>query len=144
MLDQIQTELRKHLPGRVLEAERPASRRRLLADWDDGQVAPGAWRDRSLSILGIDAVPPPELQIRSQPAVELKGRVADWVAEIRRLRDDGESVLFVAATAGRAERSVEVLKEYDVLAIPVERAEDAHYARSPGRGRTPVARLPSA
>ena len=36
--------------------------------------------------------------------------------------------MFVAATPGRAERSVEVLKEYDVLAIPVERAEDAHYA----------------
>ena len=54
--------------------------------------------------------------------------MADWVAEIRRLRVDGESVLFVAATPGRAERSIEVLKEYDVFAIPVERAEDAHYA----------------
>ena len=66
--------------------------------------------------------------IRCQPAVELKGRVADWVADIRRLRDEGESTLFVAATHGRAERTIELLKEYEVFAIPVERAEDARYA----------------
>jgi transcription-repair coupling factor (superfamily II helicase) len=70
----------------------------------------------------------PAYRVRSQPAVEMKGRVADWVAQIRRLRDDGETTLFVAATPGRAERTIEVLKEYDVFAVPVERAEDARYA----------------
>ena len=58
----------------------------------------------------------------------MKGRVADWVADIRRLRDDGETTLFVAATPGRAERTIELLKEYDVFAVPVERADDARYA----------------
>ena len=58
----------------------------------------------------------------------MNGRVADWVAEIRRLRDDGETTLFVAATPGRAERTIELLKEYDVFAVPVERADDARYA----------------
>src|SRR6266850_314584 len=58
----------------------------------------------------------------------MRGRVADWVSEIRRLRDEGETTLFVAATAGRAERTIELLKEYDVFAVPVERAEDARYA----------------
>ena len=58
----------------------------------------------------------------------MHGRVADWVAEIRRLRDDGETTLFVAATPGRAERTIELLKEYDVFAVPVERADDARYA----------------
>jgi transcription-repair coupling factor (superfamily II helicase) len=58
----------------------------------------------------------------------MKGRVADWVADIRRLRDEGETTLFVAATPGRAERTIELLKEYDIFAIPVERAEDARYA----------------
>jgi transcription-repair coupling factor (superfamily II helicase) len=70
----------------------------------------------------------PAHHVRSQPAVEMKGRVADWVASIRRLRDDGEAALFVAATPGRAERTIEVLKEYDIFAVPVERAEDAQYA----------------
>jgi transcription-repair coupling factor (superfamily II helicase) len=78
-----------------------------------------------LSILGVDES---AREVRCQPAVELKGRVADWVAEIRRLREEDESVLFVAATPGRAERTIELLKEYDVFAIPVERAEDARYA----------------
>ena len=66
--------------------------------------------------------------VRSQPAVELRGRVADWVNEIRRLREDGETTLFVAATPGRAERTIELLKEYDLFAVPVERADDARYA----------------
>ena len=66
--------------------------------------------------------------VRSQPAVELHGRIADWVAAIRKLRADGETVLFVAASPGRAERTIELLKEYEVLAVPVERADDARYA----------------
>jgi transcription-repair coupling factor (superfamily II helicase) len=59
---------------------------------------------------------------------ELRGRIPDWVGEIRRLRDQGETTLFVAATAGRAERTIELLKEYEVFATPVERADDARYA----------------
>jgi transcription-repair coupling factor (superfamily II helicase) len=70
----------------------------------------------------------PSHRVRSQPAVELKGRVADWVAEIRRLREAGDTTLFVAATAGRAERTIELLKEYEIFAVPVERADDARYA----------------
>src|SRR3954465_12709369 len=95
----------------------------IVVDWDT--VAARFAHATELSILGIDGG---AREIRSQPAVEIKGRVADWVAEIRRLRDAGETVLFVAATPGRAERTIELLKEYDVFAIPVERAEDARYA----------------
>src|SRR5206468_3357278 len=46
----------------------------------------------------------PSRPIRCQPIAELRGRIPDWVSEIRRLRDAGETTLFVAATAGRAER----------------------------------------
>lgn len=95
----------------------------LFADWDI--VEPRFARATQLALLGVDEG---TRAIRCQPAVEIKGRVADWVADIRRLRDEGESVLFVAATPGRAERAIELLKEYDVFAIPVERAEDARYA----------------
>ncbi len=120
LLDQVQQSYETIAGAAASKLPRPDE---LFADWDT--VASRLAQATQLSILDTDAG---AQEIRSQPAVELKGRVADWVAEIRRLRDDGESVLFVAATAGRAERSVEVLKEYDVLAIPVERAEDAHYA----------------
>jgi transcription-repair coupling factor (superfamily II helicase) len=74
--------------------------------------------------LGVDS---PQ-HVRCQPTVELHGRLGDWVASLRRLREEGQTTLFVAATAGRAERTIELLKEYDVLAAPVEQAEDAQYA----------------
>jgi len=95
----------------------------LFDAWDhvDAHLKAGT----SLQQLGLDDAGVP---IRCQPAVEMRGRVGDWVAEIRRLREAGETSVFVAATTGRAERTVEVLKEYDVLAVPVERADDARYA----------------
>ena len=42
----------------------------------------------------------------------------------RRGRDDAVR----RGHAGRAERTIELLKEYDVFAVPVDRAEDARYA----------------
>src|SRR6266850_2423778 len=111
----------------------------LFADW--AAVESRLAHATELAQLGLDddatdsvesRIPSPESlpsrPVRCQPAVELKGRLSDWVAEIRRLRDEGETTLFVAATPGRAERTIELLKEYDVFAIPVERAEDARYA----------------
>ena len=112
----------------------------LLAAW--GTIDDRLARATNLTHLGIGDEPSLEagaaearpgerrerVHVRSQPAIELKGRVADWVAEIRHLRDEGQTTLFVAATPGRAERTIEVLKEYDVFAVPIDRAEDARYA----------------
>ncbi len=67
-------------------------------------------------------------QVSCQPSMEFRGRVPDWVADIRAARERGETVLFVSDSHGRAERAVEILQEYEVIAIPVERAEDAHAA----------------
>src|SRR5262249_49138281 len=94
----------------------------LFADWDT--LARRLDQGTQLAELGVGD----DLHVRCQPVIEMRGRVADWVTEIRRLRDEGEATLFVAATAGRAERTIELLKEYDVFALPVERAEDAQYA----------------
>jgi transcription-repair coupling factor (superfamily II helicase) len=41
------------------------------------------------------------------------------VEDIRRARLAGETVLFVAATSGRAERAVELLRDYELIAVPV-------------------------
>jgi transcription-repair coupling factor (superfamily II helicase) len=62
--------------------------------------------------------------VSCQPAIEFRGRIADWVADIRQARARGDTIVFVAQTHGRAERAVEILKEYEILALPVERAED--------------------
>jgi transcription-repair coupling factor (superfamily II helicase) len=106
-------------------APRPAPPAQLFADWTD--VAGKLAQASSVAELGLDDDRTPG-RVRCQPAVGFHGRITDWVAEIRRLRESGETILFVAATAGRAERTIELLKEYDVLAAPVERADDARYA----------------
>jgi transcription-repair coupling factor (superfamily II helicase) len=67
-------------------------------------------------------------QVSSQPAMEFRGRVGDWIADIRQARERGDAVLFVADSAGRAERTVEILRDYDIVAVPVEDADGAHAA----------------
>jgi transcription-repair coupling factor (superfamily II helicase) len=66
--------------------------------------------------------------ISSQPSQEFGGRLQDWVAEIKRGRERGDTMIFVAHTQGRAERTIELLADYSVFAVPIERAEDAHTA----------------
>ncbi|MBF8300820.1 MAG: mfd, partial [Acidobacteria bacterium] len=66
--------------------------------------------------------------VSCQPAMAFRGRVHDWVAEIREARQRGDTVLFVADSHGRAERTVEILREYDIVAMLVEGIEDAHAA----------------
>jgi transcription-repair coupling factor (superfamily II helicase) len=61
----------------------------------------------------------PKLLIACQPVVEFRGRMAAWAEAIRAARQRGDSVVLVAATAGRAERVVEILRDYELLAVPV-------------------------
>ena len=65
----------------------------------------------------------PARRVPCQPAIAYHGRLGDWAAEVRAGREQGETQLFVAATAGRAERIVELLAEYDLRAVPVDDAE---------------------
>jgi transcription-repair coupling factor (superfamily II helicase) len=70
----------------------------------------------------------PSVHVACQPALEYSGRVQDWVEEIRRGRERGDTQIFIAHAPGRAERTIELLADYDVFAVPMERAEDAHAA----------------
>ncbi|MFN8065190.1 MAG: transcription-repair coupling factor [Vicinamibacterales bacterium] len=76
----------------------------------------------------VEPTAPATGHVRCQPSLEFHGRIGDWVGEIKRLRHDHETVLFVANTPGRAERVIELLKEYELFAVPVDRADDARYA----------------
>ena len=58
-----------------------------------------------------------------RPAAAYHGRVGDWVNEIREARDAGDRVVLVAATPGRAERTMELLADYDVQARAVTDTE---------------------
>ena len=90
-----------------------------VAQWLDGATA--------LETLEIDATEG-HTHISSQPAQEFSGRVQDWVGEIRRARERGDAIVFVADSHGRAERTIEVLADYDVFAVPVDRSEDSRTA----------------
>jgi transcription-repair coupling factor (superfamily II helicase) len=67
-------------------------------------------------------------QVSCQPAMEFRSRIGDWVADIRRARERGATVVVVTESAGRAERTIEILHDYDIIAVPVERSEDAYAA----------------
>jgi transcription-repair coupling factor (superfamily II helicase) len=98
----------------------PAS---LVVGWDD--VAPLFEQATALETLAIGADDQAR-HVAAQPATEFAGRVLDWVAQLRDARTAGETVVFVAHSAGRAERVIELLADYQVPAAPIDRGEDAH------------------
>ncbi len=104
-------------------APAPAS---LLVDWETAQ----GWLAQAtpLETLEIGGDAETGVHIACQPAVEFGGRVPDWVEEIRRGRERGDTLVLVANSAGRAERTIELLADYDIFAVPIERGEDAHAA----------------
>ena len=100
---------------------------RLLAAWPtvdawlrSAMCLEQLWEDQDIAAT-VRHVP-------SQPVVEFHGRLADWVAEITRTRERGETALLVAGTPGRAERVIELLAEYDLTALAIDQADDIHGA----------------
>jgi transcription-repair coupling factor (superfamily II helicase) len=108
--------------GKGSKPPRPAA---LVVLWSEA----AAWLEgaTSLETLSIEDETGAK-HIASQPAQEFAGRIQEWVGEIRRARERGDMVLFVADSHGRAERTVELLADYDIFAVPVDRAEDSRTA----------------
>jgi transcription-repair coupling factor (superfamily II helicase) len=98
---------------------------RAFSEWGDIERRLGS--ARRLEELAVETGDDgPEQQVRHvscQPALEFRGRAGDWVADVRQARERGDTVLFVADSPGRAERTVEILQEYEIVAVPVEHAE---------------------
>jgi transcription-repair coupling factor (superfamily II helicase) len=67
---------------------------------------------------------PGELELSVQAVASFHGRIADWVADVRAALERGDRVVFVAGTHGRAERTVELLRDYDVRAVMATDAGD--------------------
>ncbi len=79
---------------------------------------------RRASELAIEEPDVAGTHVACRPAVEYRGRVADWVEEIRAAERRGDRVVFVAATPGRAERTIELLADYDIRARAAARPDD--------------------
>jgi transcription-repair coupling factor (superfamily II helicase) len=110
----------------VRKGQRAPSPQSLMVDWDTA----AGWLAQAtpLETLAIGSDDDHGVHIACQPAVEFAGRVPEWVDEIRRGRERGDTLVFVANSAGRAERTIELLADYEIFAVPIERAEDAHAA----------------
>jgi len=99
----------------------------LVADLESSLAALGA--ATRLEMLDLDEAAAARVRhVACQQAIEFRGRLADWIDEIRRARARGDAVLFVAATAGRAERVAELLAEHELAAVSIDRADDTHGA----------------
>ena len=88
----------------------------------------------TVSTLKIDeAIPSGEpffatRHVACQPAAEFRGRLRDWVADVKRGREQGDTILFVAETDGRAERILELLAEDGLVGTRLDGEENTHAA----------------
>jgi transcription-repair coupling factor (superfamily II helicase) len=91
----------------------------LMLSWEsiEGQLANAV----TLEELALDGNP---VHVSTQPTQEFRGRIQDWVADVKQARDRQETVLFIASTHGRAERTVELLHDYEVRALLAARGDE--------------------
>jgi transcription-repair coupling factor (superfamily II helicase) len=122
-----------HERGRALEAQWRSSAstmdargrdvmpfEELAASWSEL----GPWLESSRQISQLAVEDGPAVHIQCLPAVEYHGRVGDWVQEIKQAREREETVVFVAETPGRAERTIELLADYGIRARTIDSGEN--------------------
>jgi transcription-repair coupling factor (superfamily II helicase) len=98
----------------------------IAVPWQD--LTPWLASGRRISQLAVEGETTAVLHVSCPPSREYRGRIADWVEEVRRARDRGETTLFVAATPGRAERTLELLADYEIRARSIAEADDLEQA----------------
>jgi transcription-repair coupling factor (superfamily II helicase) len=122
--DQVRASFDDRAADRTAGGERrpPAD---LLLDWAaiEPHLSAGV-RLEALAIGADEGGSAAAPHVSTQPAPEFHGRLADWVADLRQARDRGDTILFVASTHGRAERTVELLREYELRALPAAHADE--------------------
>ncbi len=94
----------------------------LVLAWQDT----AGWLDAAtvLETLALDEA----AHITCQPALQFSGRVADWTTDVKAGRQAGDTIVFVANTPGLADRTIELLADYQIFAAPIEQAEDVRTA----------------
>ena len=99
----------------------------LMLSWADVEPSlAGATVLEELDVrdTGSGVRDPNETELSVQPVASFHGRIADWVADVRTALERADRVVFVAGTHGRAERTVELLRDYDVRAVMATDAGD--------------------
>ena len=124
--EKLTAQIRASYEEAVAKGTKPAPPEALVLSWDE--AAEWLKDGTALETLAIEESNDQPVHIACQPTQEFGGRVQDWVAEIRKARGRGGAIVFVANTHGRAERTVELLADYDVFAVPVDKSDDSRTA----------------
>jgi transcription-repair coupling factor (superfamily II helicase) len=98
----------------------------LALGWDD--VRPWIATGHVVTELAIEDGTPDSLHITCTPSVEYHGRIGDWMGEIRAARARDETIVFVAASPGRAERTIELAGDYEIRARDIATSDDLENA----------------
>src|SRR5687767_6843496 len=64
------------------------------------------------------------ITVSSQPTATFHGRIPGWIEDVKSAQAEGDIVVFVAGSHGRAERTIELLTDYDVRAVMASDAGD--------------------
>ncbi|MGE3276029.1 MAG: transcription-repair coupling factor [Vicinamibacterales bacterium] len=97
----------------------------LLLSWEalEGQLAPAATLE-ALAVADENSGRPAPRHVATQPTSEFRGRIPEWIADVRQARDRGDTVAFVASSHGRADRTVELLRDYEIRALQARQGDD--------------------
>jgi transcription-repair coupling factor (superfamily II helicase) len=116
-----ETQIRASHADQVARGASVSVPERHVVCWDEVERALAA--AVRLEQLGIEEADTRMRHVACQPVAGFRGRLRDWVADIRAARDRHETVVFIVGTSGRQERTIELLREYDLTALAVDRAE---------------------
>ena len=64
------------------------------------------------------------IAVSAQPTATFHGRIPEWIEDVKSAQAEGDIVVFVAGSHGRAERTIELLTDYDVRAVMASDAGD--------------------
>ena len=102
----------------------PALPNTLLLSWDELQSELANATIVEELEISDEAGATGALAVSVQPTATFHGRVPEWVADVKTAQANGDYVVFVAGSHGRAERTVELLTDYDVRAVMASDAGD--------------------
>lgn len=95
--------------------EAPRALEHLVAHPDD--VAQRLRTAVHLNALDYKTSVGDSVHVSCQPAIEYRGRLADWITDVRRAHTRDELVLFVATTGGTSKRAIALLTDHGLSAV---------------------------
>jgi transcription-repair coupling factor (superfamily II helicase) len=130
-LEKYHGELYEKFLDRV-EAHKPVlSPVQLYVTADDFRTAIDRFPRIEVEELGVSGTESPVVYLSSQATRRYHGNIRELISDLKKFRQSGESLVFVFANLGRAERMNDILKEYEIPAH-LYRAGEQEPANVPG------------